>query len=176
MNTRLSSCAFGVAAFLSTAASYAADTHSQINRPGVVASNEAASTMTPEQHRASIIAAMRSGEIQRGEANWPNPAPAERSSLNRAEVKQAARQAELAGLLSRGEAQLAAAPSEASTLSRAEVKAETRVAMHLHQIPRGEAAMFSSSVIQSVELGAAPVEQRSKVASRDQASKSGLSN
>jgi hypothetical protein len=132
--------------------------------------------MTPEERRASIIAAMRSGEIPRGEANWPNPAPVERSSLDRADVKEAARQAEMAGLLPRGEAQLASAPSQPSTLSRAEVKAETLVAIRLHQIPRGEAAMFNPPANHDVELGAAPSEQRSKFAAREQVSRNVYAN
>jgi hypothetical protein len=164
MNTRLTSCALGAAFIFSSVATYAADPQSRINGPTVVASDESPSAMTREERRASITAAMRSGEIQRGEANWPNPTPVERSSLNRADVREAARQAELAGLLPRGEAQLVAAPAEPSTLSRAEVKAGTLVAIRLHQIPRGEAAMFNPPENQKVELGAAPAEQRSTFA------------
>jgi hypothetical protein len=157
-------------------ATYAADPQYRINGPAIVEPNETASAMTPEERHAIIVAAMRSGEIQRGEANWPSPAPTERSSLSRADVKEATRKAEMAGVLPRGEAQLAAASSEPSTLSRAEVKAETLVAVRLHEIPRGEAAMFNPPETQSVGLGAVPAEQRSKIASRERTSKNGYSN
>jgi hypothetical protein len=174
MNTRLSSCALGVAVLFASVATYAADLQSRTNGPGFVASDEFGPAMTAKERTASIAAAMRSGEIQRGEANWPSPAPVDHSSLSRVEVKGAARQAEIAGVLPRGEAQLAAAPSQPSTLARAEVKAETVAAVRLHQIPRGEAAMFNPRENQKVQLGAAPAEHGPKVASREQPSEDSL--
>lgn len=170
MNTRHASCALSAAVLFASVATYAAGPQSQINPPGLVASDESASAVTSKERTASIVAAMRSGEIQRGESNWPSPAPVDHSSLSRGDVKQAARQAEIAGVLPRGEAALAAAPAQPSTLARAEVKAETVAAVRLHQIPRGEAAMFNPPENQKVQLVAATAEQRSKVASREQAS------
>jgi len=96
----------------------------------------ASGAKTREQHRAEVAAAVKAGQIPRGEAPFGDfSAPL--STQPRSDVKRATALAVARGDIPRGESYGRLEPI-VSTKSRAEVRAETREAMRLDLIERGE--------------------------------------